>query len=357
MPFPTFCISSQFGGQNMLICFSAFRIFVVVTKDEIMATNNNNKLVAYLDVLGFSNAVNQDIDDAISVLTRFNTISSQSIVEDKIHPVSSYDPHLQNLATRTSVDSFNLFIPFSDSVFISANDCSRALIQIANFVYESFRINIDVYLHPQTPTDPTLSKSIGVGLDKQGNTVVKNIATHEPPVLLRGGVSYGEAYDLKMSAILNGEPSYVKSIAGKAVVKAVRLEEKKVKGPRIIFTDDVFNMLDTNTLKYCRPIPEIIDNENPLFEILWPALTFIPENGFQIEFCQIYKILDAAINLWIPYRDNVGIAKHYENFIEMTLASAIQISDKCWNKKSDAIDLLDKHMTSKNLNLYDFIEL
>ena len=107
MPFPTFCISSQFGGQNMLICFSAFRIFVVVTKDEIMATNNN-KLVAYLDVLGFSNAVNQDIDDAISVLTRFNTISSQSIVEDKIHPVSSYDPHLQNLAARTSVDSFNL---------------------------------------------------------------------------------------------------------------------------------------------------------------------------------------------------------------------------------------------------------
>ena len=328
----------------------------MLTKDEIMATNNN-KLVAYLDVLGFSNAVNQDIDDAISVLTRFNTISSQSIVEDKIHPVSSYDPHLQNLAARTSVDSFNLFIPFSDSVFISANDCSRALIQIANFVYESFRINIDVYLHPQTPTDPTLSKSIGVGLDKQGNIVVKNIATHEPPVLFRGGVSYGEAYDLKMSAILNGEPSYVKSIAGKAVVKAVRLEEKKVKGPRIIFTDDVFNMLDTNTLKYCRPIPEIIDNENPLFEILWPALTFIPENGFQFEFDNIYKILDAAINLWIPYRDNVDIAKHYENFIEMTLASAIQISDKCWNKKTDAIVSLGKHMTSYGLNLHDFIEL
>lgn len=116
-------------------------------------------------------------------------------------------------------------------------------------------------------------------------------------------------------------------------------------------------MLDTNTLKYCRQIPEIIDNENPLFEILWPALTFIPENGFQFEFYKIYKILDAAINLWIPYRDNVDITKHYENFIEMTLASAIQISDKCWNNKNDAIVLLDKHMTSKSLNLHDFIEL
>lgn len=41
----------------------------------------------------------------------------------------------------------------------------------------------------------------------------------------------------------------------------------------------------------------------------------------------------------------------------MTLASAIQISNKCWDKKSDAIDLLDKHMASKSLNLYDFIEL
>ena len=58
-----------------------------------------------------------------------------------------------------------------------------------------------------------------------------------------------------MSAIHNGEYSRVKSITGKAVVNAVRLEGK-VKGPHIIFSGDVYNMLDKNTLYYCRPIPE-----------------------------------------------------------------------------------------------------
>ena len=58
-----------------------------------------------------------------------------------------------------------------------------------------------------------------------------------------------------MSAIHDSEHSRVKSITGKAVVNAVRLESK-VKGPHIIFSGDVYNMLDKNTLYYFRPIPE-----------------------------------------------------------------------------------------------------
>lgn len=321
-----------------------------------MGSNNTNKLVAYIDVLGFSNAINQNIDDAISVLTRFNTISTQSIVGKKLHPISSYPPILQDLATRTSVDSFDSFIPFSDSVFISADDCSKGLIQIANFVYESFRFNIDVYLHPDNILDPTTSKSIGIAVNDQGKPIIRNLATHEPPVLFRGGASYGEAYHLEMSAIHDGEYSRVKSITGKAVVNAVRLEGK-VKGPRIIFSGDVYNMLDKNTLYYCRPIPEKIDDENALYEILWPALAFIPENGYRFEFYKIYDILDAAINLWIPYRNNAEIVKQYESFIELTLASAIQVADKYWNIKDHALALLERHMIERNLNLKDFIIL
>ena len=100
-----------------------------------------------------------------------------------------------------------------------------------------------------------------------------------------------------------------------------------------------------------------IDDENALYEILWLALAFIPENGYRSEFCKIYDILDAAINLWIPYRNNAEIVKQYKSFIELTLASAIQIADKYWNIKDPALALLERHMIDRNLNLKDFIIL
>ena len=38
-----------------------------------MGSNNTNKLVAYIDVLGFSNAINQNIDD-INLQCRYYVI-------------------------------------------------------------------------------------------------------------------------------------------------------------------------------------------------------------------------------------------------------------------------------------------
>lgn len=47
----------------------------------------------------------------------------------------------------------------------------------------------------------------------------------------------------------------------------------------------------------------------------------------------------------------------YKSFIELTLASAIQIADKYWNIKDPALALLERHMIDRNLNLKDFIIL
>lgn len=51
-----------------------------------------NKAVAYLDILGFSNAVNNSVFDAIMCLNSFNTILSTCIRDLKVAPMSSYDP-------------------------------------------------------------------------------------------------------------------------------------------------------------------------------------------------------------------------------------------------------------------------
>lgn len=96
------------------------------------------KAVAYLDILGFSNAVTQSIEDAIMCLSSFNTILETKIRDLHTNPLSSYDPRLQDLVRRTSIDSFEEFIPFSDSVFVTSQSGSSFVLQLGDFALKSF---------------------------------------------------------------------------------------------------------------------------------------------------------------------------------------------------------------------------
>ena len=79
--------------------------------------------VAFLDLLAFSNHVRENTQDALLAFTTYRTILETKLTDDLVHPPTSYsNPILEDLATRHSVNSFNHFLPFSDSVFISSDD-------------------------------------------------------------------------------------------------------------------------------------------------------------------------------------------------------------------------------------------
>lgn len=60
------------------------------------------KAVAYLDLLGFSNAVLRNAEEALAMLNSYNSILHFGIVESELHPSSGYPPELQKLAKRSS---------------------------------------------------------------------------------------------------------------------------------------------------------------------------------------------------------------------------------------------------------------
>lgn len=280
------------------------------------------KAVAFLDLLGFSNTVTRSAEDALSMLQSYNSILHFGIIDSSVNPSSSYPSELKELAKRNSTESFNDFLPFSDSIFITSENCSDFLMQLGGFLTKAFHFTAHIYAYPEDEKDPTAYHNVGVEKDKDGNYKAIEIPCRVPPALFRGGVAFGDVNIVTPSGLLNGKRINSHALMGEAVVRAVRME-KKVKGPRVLFDNSVFELLDEITRLYCRPLPE----DSDFYELLWPGMAYILENrsSFDGEFTHFYDVFNPAYNLWNYYKKDKEVGVHYERFIELIIASAIKI--------------------------------
>lgn len=283
------------------------------------------KAVAYIDLLGFSRCVQNNPEEAIMMLSHFNTILSELNFERDVHPSGSYQESLRSLARRTSNESFEHFMPFSDSVFIASADCSNFIMQIGSFVRKSFMLNADVFANPKNPNEPTASYCIGFDTSDPDNIKQVNIPCHEPAVLFRGGVAFGEVIETTPKGLFNNQISTCNNLMGEAVVRAVKMEGL-VKGPRIVFDKSVYEQLNDEAKLYVRELPE--EDKQDYYEVLWPAMGYILENRefFVQEYQHFSELFDPAYNLWRYYRgDEVEV--QYQRFMELIVFSAIRVFD------------------------------
>lgn len=269
--------------------------------------------VAFLDLLAFSNHIRENTMDALLAFTTYRTILQTKITDDLVHPPTSYsNPILQDLATRRSVNSFNHFLPFSDSVFISSDDPNLFLKQLGSFVLHCFMFTSRQYQNPHDPSNPT--KVVHEFTDKTF------IEENWYPTLFRGGIAFGEAFPIELMGIVNSKPQKIGNLAGKAVVRAVALESK-IKGPRIVFEKDLFEKLDKSTKTH------VAETEvKGLYELLWPGFHYIPENG-ESEINSFYELFLPAVNLWKAY-NHTAFSEHYFKFIELVVAGTLKVFDE-----------------------------
>jgi len=144
------------------------------------------------------------------------------------------------------------------------------------------------------------------------------IETNCFPTVFRGGMAYGEIITTKQASIVNYNLEDRINIAGKAVVDAVYLESS-VKGPRIIFKNDVYDVLDNKVKeRMIRKVPE----NNSLYELLWPAMAYIPSNG-ESDFQYFYELFRGAANLWKGFNHEI-FSSQYFNFLEIIIAGTIK---------------------------------
>lgn len=266
--------------------------------------------VAFLDLLAFSNHVRENTQDALLAFTTYRTILETKITDALMHPPKSYsDPTLQDLAEGHSINSFNHFLPFSDSVFISSDNPNLFLKQLGSFILRCFTFTSRQYQNPEDPSNPT--KVIHKFRD---NTTLEQTWY---PTLFRGGIAFGEAIPIELMGIVNNRPQKISNLAGKAVVKAVGLESK-IKGPRIVFEKDLFDRLDDSTKIYTKET-----EVKGLYELLWTGFHYIPSNG-QSEINDFYELFLPAVNLWKAY-NHTPFAEHYFKFVELVVTGTLKV--------------------------------
>lgn len=278
------------------------------------------KAVAYLDLLGFKDAVMRNADEALLMLQSYNSILHIGIMDSQLHPSEGYEPQLRELAKRNSTESFLDFLPFSDSIFVTSENCSDFLLQLGAFLEKSFHFTAQVYAHPENKQDPIAYHNLEIGVDDKGEITSKREPCRIPPALFRGGVAFGEVNPLKPIALIDGNRTEGHVLIGDAVARSVGLE-KIVKGPRVVFGKDVYNQLNENAQLYTRSLPE----DSEFYELLWPGMKYILENPMEGEFMHFHEMFVPAYNLWYYFKNDKVVSVHYERFIELIVASALKL--------------------------------
>lgn len=256
---------------------------------------------AYIDVLGFSNAVRKKVSDALSILAQIDTVLQIKYVDGVIRKerksTNCIDPIVDKLNSNNEITAFDYFYCISDSIFFAGKDVNQFIHQLANFVLACYTWSVTSKL---------------------------------PMMLFRGGISYG---NLRFVELICGSQNKVKpntSICGEPVVNAVEYEKKFcLKGPLLILDSDVYEKLDADIrINYISKLNLDINitEGKEYYEILWPAFIFIPENFGKVnEIENMNELLSIAYSHYATYKSNSTIMEHYNSLIDLILRSARHI--------------------------------
>jgi len=256
----------------------------------------SNKVIAYLDVLGFKNYLSTDIDSALDILFEIHSMIK-----------SPYD--------LKTIDSFENFIPFSDSIFISSTEPNKFVEQISSFLVDCFFINASYYRSPVDSTNPT--KITRAYTDIRGNLkTVKN--EHAFPIIFKGGISYGECFEAALYTIDNYKLGNNINLIGNGVVNAYALHESDIKCPGLYCDLSFINQLDNIKTQYVNKI------DKDIYEILWP-LNLYRSSSIDDSIIKFNSMFQPVVNLWKAY-NHFKWGMQYYNLLKLLIRSTVKYS-------------------------------
>lgn len=271
------------------------------------------KIVAFLDVLGFSAYTEQDLSGAQLLLRHQEFILQQKINDGRSNPASSYaNPSERALAEAHLVDSFSHFLPFSDSTFIVSESPDKFAKQLSNFLIECLQLVGSTYSDADDPARPEAVEITEFPLG------AKHSERWYPPIW-RGGLATGDVTTFKVTGIENGQPLQIPNLAGTAVVKAVRAEKiGKCRGPRLFCEVGFESNFGVDIQPYFKPVTDKIS------ELLWPAFLYCRGNSPAVEMNQFDELWHPVVALWRS-KQGQSVVEHYDEFLKLLIRSLI-----CW---------------------------
>lgn len=301
-----------------------------------------DQIVVFLDLLGFTQVINDSSESAKSKMDAYESIIIMKKVNYEKSTYQSKDPQSIQLNEPNLATTFKYFIPTSDSIFISSDIDKKDtfILQLCHFLYNSYIVYSNKYENPQDIDEATK----GDGLLAKRNY---------SPCLFRGGLSTGDCEPYKQSRIINNKISDdCCNLVGKAVEKAVHLEGI-VDGPRIVIRKKDYDNFGNNIKS--RYFREIEKNElkNPkvdetYYELLWPAIMFIKDNGIDREIHNLDSMLKGVYNLR-KSKSNNGADRHYDAFMNLIYNSILTFWENEDKAKKHVDSLKEKYCTEKNV--------
>lgn len=319
-------------------------------------------IIAFLDLLGFSNLIENDLFTARDNLSIFNDVLRTKVIDAKCHPVSEYNEKngLRNFAENSAVTSFNYLISISDSLIIGANNPDLFVRQLSNFVSTIFIDYTEPFEKPFENIDSVTTNQRGewiINSDGKG----KFFPYRSFPLLFRGGITYGDDVSFnKEGSIWNHEYQLSGvNVSGLSYVRAVKLESSDV-GPRL-FCDKKFveKLCDIDVKRSIRCL------KNDLYEIVWTYFgceAAVKEGSVMRN---AYKRIESfflprAINLYSYYcktesakdqksNSESRICQQYDEFIKLICRGILQYVS-C-NGKPDDVSRIIKIINEKLENI------
>ena len=303
------------------------------------------KVVAFLDLLGFRRHLKGNPKEAAHLIESYNTIIDSRFM-DKVSSLKKDFKYPE--FSKFEIDSFEYFLPFSDSIFIMSDKPNKFIQQLSTFLIDCYLFTANRYLYPTKEEDPTLVEVIHLIRSPQEIKKHKE-KIHWYPTIFRCGITYGEAFPIQPLMIDMYKRTETVNLFGEAVVDAVELEELKAKGPKILCNELFFEQLNEENKIYVR------EYNHKTYEILWPAYKYISSDG-EIELNEIDNLLGPTISLWKSI-NHTELSKYYFNFIEIIVQGSIRYFENV-NLKSQAIEkikqiLKNDGMEAKEEILFD----
>jgi hypothetical protein len=284
-------------------------------------TQNMPTIVAFLDVLGFANYTQEDLLSAQMLLSHQQFILSQKLNDGTTHPPSSYsDSGVARLAESNLADSFQHFLPFSDSTFIVSAEPDKFIRQLSHFLISCVKLVDHAYSDPEDPAHPesVTIKEFGTGQTSQERWY---------PPLWRGGIATRDLRVFDAIALVDHNKVNIPNLAGSAVVKAARLE-KNGRGPRLFCANDFKENFGEDIRPYFQPIK----NSDSVSELLWPAFLYADGTNPRVDMNDFFDLWSPAIGLWKSKKGQVSF-EHYDEYLRLLIRSLM-----CWASRAGIAD-------------------
>ena len=304
------------------------------TTGTALNTPNTQKkyAVIYLDLLGFKWFLNKDRKAAVEIHRDFHHILG-------IRGMS--EGPLKRLAERHGRDSFEYFLPMSESVFILSEDPDKVAAQLSTLLSDIFLFSAHAYSMPDS-CDVLQQRIREFCVNESGIAKVIYRKENWFPVLFSGGISYGEVEIVHAPSICDGREITFPNVIGPGIVQAVGLEQIRLPGPRILCDHEFVKQLGKPATNYLR-------KEEDVWELLWPGFKYFEGNDERIERYELRSLFSPALDLWKHFsRENSE--KHYRAFLELIVRSHLAFSE-CASNPRVVNEFLEQKLNEAGLEL------